>query len=139
MSPPTYIFGTGSPRQPPAHSELIAKRRAVGRVLRDEEKLSVHDIARRFNCWVAASELIERAVTGHPKFVSADPAHFAENYPARAVCLEKPSSADQLPAAIDSRVGEGQVIGAGRSCRLPRKLRLTPTPLLDEGYTWREI
>jgi DNA-binding NtrC family response regulator len=51
------------------------------------------------------SELIERAVTRHPKLavvlVSADPAHFAEYYPARAVCLEKPFSADQLLAAID--------------------------------------
>jgi DNA-binding NtrC family response regulator len=51
------------------------------------------------------SELISRAVARHPKLavvlVSADPAHYAENYPARAVCLEKPFSADQLLAAID--------------------------------------
>jgi Response regulator containing CheY-like receiver, AAA-type ATPase, and DNA-binding domains len=49
--------------------------------------------------------LIERAVTRHPKLavvlVSADPAHYAENYPSRAVCLQKPFSADQLLAAID--------------------------------------
>jgi DNA-binding NtrC family response regulator len=51
------------------------------------------------------SELIAWAITQHPKLavvlVSADPAHYAENYPTRAVCLEKPFSADQLLAAID--------------------------------------
>jgi len=50
-------------------------------------------------------ELIERAMTKHPKLavvlVSADPALYAENYPKRAVCLQKPFSADQLLAAID--------------------------------------
>ena len=50
-------------------------------------------------------ELIERAMTKHPKLavvlVSADPALYAENYPKRAVCLQKPFDADQLLAAID--------------------------------------
>jgi DNA-binding NtrC family response regulator len=50
-------------------------------------------------------ELIARAAIQHPKLavvlVSADPAHCAENYPTRSVCLEKPFSADQLLAAID--------------------------------------
>jgi DNA-binding NtrC family response regulator len=50
-------------------------------------------------------ELIERAMTKHPKLavvlVSADPALYAENYPKRAVCLQKPFDANQLLAAID--------------------------------------
>jgi DNA-binding NtrC family response regulator len=50
-------------------------------------------------------EVIARAVTKHPKLalvlVSADPAHYTENYPARAVCLEKPFNADQLLTAIN--------------------------------------
>jgi len=50
-------------------------------------------------------ELIERAMTKHPKLavvlVSADPALYTENYPKRAVCLQKPFDADQLLAAID--------------------------------------
>jgi DNA-binding NtrC family response regulator len=51
------------------------------------------------------NEVIARAVAKHPELavvlVSADPAHYTENYPARAVCLEKPFSADQLLAAIE--------------------------------------
>lgn len=54
---------------------------------------------------IIGRELIEQAVSRHPKLavvlVSADPAHYAENYPTRAVCLQKPFSADQLLAAID--------------------------------------
>jgi DNA-binding NtrC family response regulator len=55
------------------------------------------------------SELIARAVTMHPKLavvlVSADRAHYAENYPARAVCLEKPFSADQLLSSLEVGFG----------------------------------
>ena len=51
-------------------------------------------------------EVIARAVTNHPELavvlVSADPAHYTENYPARAVCIEKPFSAIKLLAAIDA-------------------------------------
>ena len=50
-------------------------------------------------------ELIERAMAKHPRLavvlVSADPALYIKNYPKRAVCLQKPFSADQLLAAID--------------------------------------